>query len=72
MSEFRETFWTVACEFDFVWGLMFALNVVFLVMLGFVALIVEPGTGSYYVTILSAALGLPLAIATGYMVRKCG
>lgn len=71
MSEFRDQFWEVVCELNFVWQLMFAMSVVLLAMLGGAAFFVEPGSASYYVTIFAATIGLPLAVASGYLVRKC-
>jgi hypothetical protein len=71
MSEFRERFWEVVCELRYVWQLVFAMSVVLLSMLAVAALFVEPGSASYYVTLFAAMTGLPLAVASGYLVRKC-
>lgn len=71
MSEFGEQFWDIVCELNYVWRLMFVLSIVLLVMLGGAMFLVEPGSASYYVSIFAAMIGLLLAAATGYIVRKC-
>lgn len=71
MSEFTEAFWEIAREMSLLWKWLFSMSIIFLVMLAGTALFVQPGSASYYVTILSAAIGVPLALVSGYMVRRC-
>lgn len=71
MAEFREEFWISVCTFRSVFQVMFTVCIVFLVMLVAVAFVVDAGTASYYITVISIGIDAALAIATGYIVRTC-
>jgi len=71
MAEFRDAFWEHICELAGLWRLLFVVTVALLVFLVPAAVFVTPGSASYYVMMFSAFLGFSLAVATGYVIRKC-
>ncbi|WP_137287646.1 hypothetical protein [Halorussus salinisoli] len=71
MVELPSNFWPVLCEFEHLWYFMFVLDIVLLVLLGVSALLVDPGSASFYIVVLSAIVGVPLAIVLGLLLRLC-
>lgn len=66
-----ENFWGVICEFEPLWYFMFVLNVVLLVFLALSVLFVTPGSSSFYMVIISGAIGVPLVVVLGVLLRTC-
>lgn len=67
----NEQFWRYVCVFTSLWRMLMMINTVVIVLIGLSLLVIEPGTGSYYVSILTLAAAFPMLTSSIYFIKKC-
>lgn len=67
----RENFWDLACDMIQLWRLLLVFVVVLFAMLGLSFPFVEHGSDSYYISVISIAILLPMLISSLYVLRRC-
>lgn len=64
-------FWEVMCAAMPVWGVLFGLNVVFLVFMGLSVFLTAPESGTSHIIVINVVLILGFLVVLTGTIRKC-
>lgn len=63
--------WKSMCGLMQFYRVVFYLSVAVTSLILVTFLVVRPGTATYYISLLTIGINVPIALCSGYMIRKC-
>lgn len=66
-----KSFWETMCGLLQFYRVVFYISVAVVSLIIITLLVVRRGTATYYISLLTIGINVPIAICSGYMIRKC-
>lgn len=67
----NDRFWQFTCSYRPVWGIALALNTLFLVLILLSIPFIRVPSPTFYVTVLTVLMVLPMFVFSVYVLRRC-